>query len=254
MQSSQHNWLQFNTFKATIQGSFSGIITIPTQTFRVLGLTWNSLTFYIHVCNQFGLHPRFVHILQALKLLLICNLLLHVYMWEFQNAHRRAISWALAVELLKRACGGKSFASEQHASFSAYAERKTEPRSSLSLLHNTLSMSFMHYGSDKFGLLGVERPLIMSIGRSFLCSPRSACCLLAQKNLLCLQKDKSVCNALTKNICLFLARFLTMWVLSHAINFMPCPSLLHTHSFFSIQTREAYISESLCRKTCSLSL
>lgn len=50
MQSSQHNWLQFSIFNATIQGSFS-VIIIPTQTFQVLGLTWHSLTVYIHVCN-----------------------------------------------------------------------------------------------------------------------------------------------------------------------------------------------------------
>lgn len=50
--------------------------------------------------------------------------------------------------------------------------------------------------------------------------------------------------------CLFLARFSTLWVLSHAQLFyaMPLPS----SQFFHI--REAYMSESLCRKTCNLNL
>jgi len=149
---SHHNWLQFNIFRATIHRSFSVIIVVPTQTFWVLWLTWNSLAVCIHVHNQYGLHPHFVHTLQVLKVILTCNHFLHIYTWELQNTHRKAISsWPLPVELharLEKAFGGKSFATEQNATFSTYTERKTESRSSLYTLltHTTLSSSLMHYG------------------------------------------------------------------------------------------------------------
>lgn len=68
---------------------------------------------------------------------------------ELQNIHRRTISfWTLAVEILERVCGGKSFTSEQNATSSVYTDGTTEPKSSLStsLLHNTLPRSVIYYG------------------------------------------------------------------------------------------------------------